>query len=79
MDQVDFALRADGAVPPQRLSERSAIESAIDAAYALFCSKQGEMAASEVIAFVRERVPGIDQARIRVEFVRRLRQRGAEW
>jgi hypothetical protein len=57
----------------------SAVEAAIDAAYALFCTKQGQMAAAEVVAVVRERVPGIDRAQIRVEFVRRLRQRGAEW
>jgi hypothetical protein len=37
------------------------------------------MTAVEVVAFVRERVPGIDQARIRIELAHRLRQRGAEW
>jgi hypothetical protein len=69
-----------GDQPRAQLEARgSAIESAIDAAYDLLCSKRGNMSASEVVAFVRERVPGIDQARIRVELARRLRQRGAGW
>jgi hypothetical protein len=56
-----------------------AVERAIDAAYALFCSRQGEMAAVEVVNFIRARVPGIDPDRVRIEFARRLRQRGAGW
>ena len=62
-----------------RNGKEAAIEAAIDAAYALFCSRQGEMAAVEVVNFIRARVPGIDPDRVRIEFARRLRQRGAGW
>jgi hypothetical protein len=56
-----------------------AVERVIEAAWNLLCRKKGDVTAAEIMKFVRERVPGIDQARIRVEFARRLRQRGAEW
>jgi hypothetical protein len=59
-----------------RNGKEAAIESAIDAAYDLFCNKQRQMTAVEVVSFVCERVPGIDPDRIRVEFAHRLRQWG---
>jgi hypothetical protein len=58
--------------------EQPAIEAVIDAAYALLCSKQGNVSAVEIVRFVSERIP-IDPARIRAEFTRLLRRRGAEW
>src|SRR5262245_32662826 len=57
----------------------AAIEGAIEAAWDLLCSRKGEMAASEVVAFVRERCPGVDVPRIRFGIEQCFRQRGASW
>jgi hypothetical protein len=57
----------------------AALEGAIEAAWDLLCSKKGQMFASEVVAFVRERCPGVDLLRIRFGIEQRLRRRGATW
>jgi hypothetical protein len=59
-------------------SER-AVKRAIEAAWNLLCRKKGDVSASEIMKFVRERVPGIDPDRVRIEFARRLRRRSAKW
>jgi hypothetical protein len=56
-----------------------AVERAIEAAWNLLCRKKGDVSASEIMKFVRERVPGIDPDRVRIEFARRLRRRSAKW
>src|SRR5215471_512021 len=61
-----------------RNGKEAAIESAIEAAWDLLCSKKGDVAFSEIVAFVRERCPNIDQARVRFGFQQRFRQRGHE-
>src|SRR5262249_25154988 len=53
-------------------------EAAIEAGWKFLCSKQGDLAFSEVLIFVRERVPGVDLVRVREGFLRRLRERGGE-
>jgi len=53
-------------------SRRLAEEAAIGAAWDQLCKRKGEMAASEVLAFVRELVPGVPPERVRAEFKRRL-------
>jgi hypothetical protein len=55
------------------------VESAIGAAYDRLCDRKGQMAAVEIISLVRELCPGISYARIRSEFDRQFKQRGAEW
>ena len=55
------------------------IESAIESAWALLCNKKGDMLASEIVTFVRERVPNIEPARVRFGFEQRFRQRGVRW
>jgi len=62
-----------------RNGKAAAIEGAIEAAWDLLCSKKGEMAASEVVAFVRERCPNLDLARVRAGLAERFEQRGARW
>jgi len=56
----------------------AAIESAIEAAWDRLCSAKGEMSASEVVMFVRERRPNIDPMRVRFGLEQRLR-RGVGW
>ena len=56
-----------------------AIEGAIGAAWDLLCRKRGEVAASEIVAFVRARCPGVDVFRIRFGIEQRLRRHGATW
>ena len=60
-------------------NRRLAEDAAIGAAWNLLCSRRGEMAASEVMAFVRDRVPNIEPAYVRAGLAERLRQRGAGW
>src|SRR5262249_24886594 len=75
----DESLAAARATVSFRNGKAAAIEGAIEAAWDLLCSKKGEMAASEVVAFVRERCLNIDRARMRAALAERLRQRGAGW
>src|SRR5262252_1734177 len=49
-------------------------EAAIEAGWKFLCSKQGDLAFSEIVAFVRERVPGVDEVRVRDGFLQRLRE-----
>ena len=65
------AARATVRIGSLRNGKGAVIESAIQAAWDLVCSKKGEMAASEVLAFVRELVPGVPPERVRAEFKRR--------
>src|SRR5262249_33415761 len=58
-------------------SRRLAEEAAIGAAWDLLCSRKGEMAAAEVLAFVRELCP-IDPVRVRAALEQRVR-RGVGW
>jgi|SRR5215813_9827533 len=60
-------------------NRRLAEDAAIGAAWNLLCSRRGEMAASEVMAFVRDRGPNIEPAYVRAGLAERLRQRGAGW
>jgi hypothetical protein len=60
-------------------SRRLAEEAAIGAAWNWFVGVKFEVPAAAVVAFVRERCPGIDVMRIRSEFDWRFRQRRAEW
>src|SRR5262249_19131538 len=62
-----------------RNGKDAAIESAIEAAWDLLVSKRGDIAFSEIVAFVRERCPNIDQARVRFGFEQRFRQWGVSW
>jgi hypothetical protein len=55
-----------------RNGNAAAIESAIGAAWNSLRDRKGEMSASEVLAFVRELVPGVPPERVRAEFKRRL-------
>jgi hypothetical protein len=59
--------------------KKPAIEAALDAVYVRLCHEQGAMSAVEVVAFARERCPGIDAADVRFGLEQRLRRRGAEW
>jgi len=59
-------------------SRRRAEEAAIEAAWKFLCSEQGDLAFSEILLFVRERVPGVDEVRVREGFLQRLRERGEE-
>jgi hypothetical protein len=59
-------------------SRRLAEETAIRVAWDLLCSRKGEMAALEVLAFVRELCPNIDPAYVRVALEQRV-QRGVGW
>ena len=54
-----------------RNGREGAIESAIGAAWDSLRDRKGEMSASEVLAFVRELVPGVPPERVRAEFKRR--------
>ena len=60
-------------------SRRLAEEKAIEAAWNWLTRERGNVAASQIIAYVREQVPGIGVERIRSEFDRRFKQRGMEW
>src|SRR5215831_5747690 len=62
-----------------RNGKAAVIESAIEAAWDLISSRRGEVSASEVLGFVRERCPNIDPACVRVGLAERLQQRGAGW
>jgi hypothetical protein len=55
-----------------RNGKAAAVESAIGAAWNSLRDRKGEMSASEVLAFVRELVPGVPPERVRAEFKRRL-------
>ena len=52
---------------------------AIEGAWNSLCSKKGQMAASEIVDYVRVRCPGVDVLCIRFGIEQRLRQRGAGW
>jgi len=54
-------------------------ERAIKAAWDLFCSRKGEMAAAEVLKFIRNRCPNIDPAYVKASFAERLRQQETMW
>src|SRR5262245_7678854 len=56
----------------------AAIEAVIEKAWDLLCSKEGEIAFSEIVVFVRERVPNIELDCIRFGFEQRFKQRGRE-
>jgi hypothetical protein len=62
-----------------RNGKQAVVESVLEAAWDWLCRERGNVAASQIIAFVRERCPGLDVMRIRLEFDRRFKQRGAEW
>jgi hypothetical protein len=62
-----------------RNGKAAALESALEGAWNSLISKRGEMAASEVVAYVRARCPGVDVLCIRFGIEQRLRQRGAGW
>jgi hypothetical protein len=68
-----------GATVSFRNGKAAAIEGALEGAWNSLISKRGEMAASEVVAYVRARCPGVDVPRIRFGIEQRLRQRGARW
>src|SRR5215470_18962817 len=57
-----------------RNGRAAAIESAIEAAWDLLVSRKGEISASEVVMFVRERCPNIDPMRVRFGLEQRLRR-----
>ena len=61
-----------------RNGKAAAIEGAIGAAWDLLCSRKGEMAAAEVLAFVRELCSNVDPARVRAGLAERVR-RGVKW
>src|SRR5262249_6034411 len=63
---------------PLNGSQRLAEESAIGAAWAHLCDRRGEVSASEIVGYVRERCPDVDVSRIRFGIEQRLR-RGAGW
>jgi hypothetical protein len=54
-------------------------ERAIKAAWDLLCGRKGEMAAAEVLKFIRNRCPNIDPAYVKASLAERLRQREATW
>jgi|307.fasta_scaffold384625_2 hypothetical protein len=62
-----------------RNGKAAALEGALEGAWNSLISKRGEMAASEVVAYVRARCPGVDVSRIRFGIEQRLRERGAGW
>src|SRR5262249_6990258 len=63
-----------------RNGKEAAIEGAIEAGWQELCRRQGEAAFSEIVQFVRARLPGIDSMRVRVGFEQRFRQHGrAPW
>ena len=62
-----------------RSGKAAALEGALEGAWNSLISKRGEMAASEVVAYVRARCPGADVSRIRFGIEQRLRERGAGW
>jgi hypothetical protein len=61
------------------VSFRNGKAAAIEGAWNSLISKRGEIAASEVVAYVRARCPGVDVPRIRFGIEQRFRQRGARW
>ena len=62
-----------------RNGKAAALEGALEGAWNSLISKRGEMAASEVVAYVRARCPGVDVSLIRFGIEQRLRERGAGW
>jgi hypothetical protein len=62
-----------------RNGRAAAVESVIEAVWDRLCSKKGQMAASEVLMFVRERCPNIDPAYVKASLAERLRRRGVKW
>jgi hypothetical protein len=63
-----------------RNGKDAAVEGAIEAGWRELCRNKGDISFLEIVQFVRERCPNIDQARIRSGFDRRFRQRGgAGW
>src|SRR5215470_8864712 len=77
--ELGLESRGAAATVSFRNGKAAAIEGAIEAAWDLLCSKKGEVSASEVVAFVRERCPKIDQACVRAGLAERFRQRGVKW
>ena len=70
-------LRGDGLWP--RARKAAVLEGALESAWKSLCDRKGQMLASEVVAFVRARCPGVAVFRIRCGIEQRLRQRGALW
>jgi hypothetical protein len=62
-----------------RNGKTAAIESAIEAAWDLLCSREGEILFGEIVSFVRARCSSVDVLRIRFGIEQRLRERGAGW
>jgi hypothetical protein len=62
----------------RRLVEASAIQAGWDWLRGNMAEGK-DVTAAAVVAFVRERAPGISYARIRLEFDLRFKQRGTEW
>jgi hypothetical protein len=58
-------------------SRRLAAETAIEAAWIWLWEKEGDLAFSEIVAFVRARVPGIAAEHIRAGFERRFNRDGS--
>jgi|SRR5262245_50461527 len=62
-----------------RNGKAAAVEGAIEGAWKFLCEKRGEVTAMEVVAYVRERCPGVDVPCIRFGIEQRFRQRGVGW
>ena len=78
--ELDLESRAAAAATVSfRNGKAAALEGALEGAWNSLISKRGEMAASEVVAYVRARCPGVDVLCIRFGIEQRLRQRGAGW
>src|SRR5262249_29182078 len=75
----ESSVAASATVRVGRDGRAAAIEAAIQAAWDLLCSKRGDLTAREVVEFVRERVPNVDQARVRFGLEQRFRGRGLGW
>jgi|SRR5215831_5756482 len=72
------AASATGRLKSSLNGKGAAIECALEAAWNLLCSKEGEISFPEIVAFVREKYP-VDLGLIRAGFEQRFRQRGVGW
>ena len=63
----------------RRNGREAVIERALESAWDWLVREKGNVAATEIVKFISAQVPGIGVERIRSEFDRRFRQRGAEW
>ena len=59
-------------------SRQRAVEAAIEGAWKFLCDERGDLPFAEVLVFVRKRVPGVDEVRVREGFLQRLRERTGE-